>query len=549
MRRWLLGTGMVITLALLVSIILVGVPTPAPAEAQVGGATGVMGTRVGAIAGSKSPAIQGVEISRSALAAEGPSPAQLAASKAHMAYRDAIWAARKEAGGPSTAAAAPPAPGTQTSTISAAVPGTFRIFRNSAALTFPPGYSSNINEPAVGAAGSNVFMTWNWRAALSVDGGLSWDDINPYADFPTFCCDQDVVYDRARHMIIWYRQGNRDATFNNQVKISRSTNGGATWCTYTITGASVGLAGRWFDYPHLALSNDYLYITSNMFTSAFANHVLMRWPLDAMATCSSLSFTFWTPPNGWTPTPVQGAREVMYLGDNVNSAGTFRVFTQPEANTTLSWVDRVIPAWTFTNKNAICNISTPSGTRNPCLRADQRIIASVVTNNTAGGVLSNGAITFFWNVAQGGSFPFPYVNAAAFSEATKTVLPGSQGRPFIWNASYTWFYAAAAPNERGDIGLTVYRFQTGFRPEVWASMDDDFNGNPPGWEVALVSGSAGYPSSNDWGDYSRVRPYYPGGTTWAASVYTKNAANVSEPRFVIFGRERDEKNVTRWWAQ
>lgn len=510
--------------------------------------TAMSAEAAGSLSAQRSPTISPTQVLRSAFTDTSPTAAQLAASKKHMSRRDRAWAARREqasADVPAGGVVAPlPGSETQADAPGAQAPGSYVVFRNSVANVSPAGFSSNINEPAVAPAGSNVFMTWNWYAALSVDGGLTWDGINPYADFPNFCCDQDTLYDRARDMILWYRQGIADGGGNNEVKLSRSTNGGATWCTYTISGSTIGFAGNWYDYPHLALSNDYVYITTNMFDAAgnFQRMVLMRWPLDAIQTCSGVSFNFWTNTTGWTWTPVQGAREVMYLGDQINSGGTFRIYTQPEANTTLTFVDRAIAAWTFTNRDGTCTVL---GGTNPCARADQRITAGVLANNTAGGQLTNGALTFFWNVKQGGAFPFPYVEAATFTESTKTYIR----RPFIWNSGFAFHWAAASSNARGDIGVTVYRFQPDLRPIVYGALDDDFVGDPPGWSIVALGTSAGNPSASSWGDYSRVRPYLPGGLAFGAAVYTKNASNVSEPRFVIFGRERDGRSVRRWWAR
>jgi hypothetical protein len=502
----------------------------------------------GAIPGAQSAQITPVITNKSVFkTAAPPSAAQLKAAEAHMERIRQAWAARKE-GPPGTlppSPDAPPKPGSQTSPgPNANLPGTFTVFRNSIAGVSPAGFSSNINEPSHAAAGRNTFMTWNWWAAVSIDGGATWDGVNPFADFADFCCDQDVLYDRGRDMILWERLGIPDANGNNVLKISRTNNGGATWCTYSITGATVGFGGNWYDYPKLATSNNYLYITANMFNAAgsFQRMLLMRWPLDAMQSCSGVGFNFWTNTTGWSWEPVQGARQVMYLGDTQNSAGTFRVYSQPESNTTLSFIDRAIPAWTFTNGNAVC--TTSNGT-NPCARADQRIVAAVVANNTSGGLIENGVLTFFWNVAQGGSFPKPYAEAASFRESDKAYIR----RPFIWNSTYAWFYPSAAVNERGDIGGSIYLFGTALTPYVYAFIDDDYNGDPPGWEVVSIATSSGGSSGNNWGDYSMTRPYYPGGTAWGTSVYTKNASNVSDPRFIIFGRSRDQRNILRWWNQ
>ncbi len=521
-----------------------------PAEAQAGtpATTSVI---VGQVAQPLTPEVVSVQ----ALSASAPTAAQMKASQEFMARRDAAWRARRESTPPASDAGVPggvaaPVGPTGGNGPSPAVPGTLKVYRGTIVTTYQAFSRSNIAEPSVAPAGKTNFITWNWGAGRSYDGGASWTGVDPYAGWTSpysFCCDQDTVYDRGRDMMLWYRQGNYAATpGQNQVKLARSNDGGITWAVYTIqpNTLSTGFTNQWFDYPHLALSNDYLYITTNMFSAAgaFQRMVLMRISLDQLKAASTIGITYWTRTTGWSWAPVQGAREVMYLGDTTNSAGTFSVFTQKEADTLLTQVDKAIPAWTFTNGNATCTVL---GGTSPCLRADQRITAGVVTNNSgAPGSLTSGAITFFWNVKQDAvSYAKPYVNAASFNESTKAYI----GRPNIWNPTYAWQYAAAGTNERGDIGITLYLFGSAIRPYVYAGIDDDYNGNPPGWEVTAIAASAGNPSGNTWGDYSRVRPNYPCGTGFTASVYTKDVNNVSEIRFVQFGRERDAYCNYRWY--
>jgi hypothetical protein len=157
----------------------------------------------------------------------------------------------------------------------------------------PPGVGGGtpIDEPAVAQSGKNVVYTGNWYLARSSDGGLNWSFVNPFADMSDFCCDQDVVYDRGRDLFLWYRQGVRDNTNTGKSRfvLGASTDGGATWCTYSVTPSV--LSGSWttdqsFDFPELALSNNYLYIHTGLNGTGVPSTALMRLPLDSLASQS-----------------------------------------------------------------------------------------------------------------------------------------------------------------------------------------------------------------------------------------------------------------------
>ena len=415
------------------------------------------------------------------------------------------------------------------------VPGTFRVWSNRS-LT-PSGGSigvSDINEPAVANSGRYVFYTGNWYAARSTRSGNTWTYVDPYAGMPTFCCDQDVIYDKSRNIFIWYRQSSKNAVGVNFFKICVSINSGKTWTCWNWypTSFNSTWTNQWWDYPHLALSNDYLYFTSNMFpnTGSMTRSVLARASLDALRAGGSLSWTYWTQTTQRTWTPVQGARETMYVGQTATST-QFKVWRQQEANTTLTLYTRTVPAWT-TGKGT-CTL--PNG-NNPCARSDNRV---------RGGWVANGVIGFFWNAKQGGGFPYPYVNAATFYESTINY----KNRPYIWSSNFAWHYAYASPNARGDLGIATWLMGNGRYPKFYVGIDDDYNGAPPGWEVKFIVSSTTGPGSNTWGDYLRVRAHEPAALGWIASGYRSITGGVSQPRLAIFSRERDERSVKRWWAK
>lgn len=417
---------------------------------------------------------------------------------------------------------------------------TFTLFRS--ANVFPTGSSrSVINEPAHAQIGKQVFFTGNWYAARSTNGGATYTYLDPAADFPDFCCDQDVAHDPSRNLIMWYRQGSMDGSGENTVKLSVSTNGGSSFATYTLTPTTFdsSLTNRWFDYPALAVSNDYLYISTNVFnvSDTQTNRMIIRLQLEELAAGLAVPYYRWTFAAGAVIAPVQGATETMYFGSAESSSGSFRVYTWPESTTAISSILRTVPAWTATTRgSATCTV--PNG-RNPCGRMDQRVTS---------GWVAKGVIGFFWNVKQGGAFPYPYVNAATFRESDKVYL----ARPFIWNGSNAWIYGAAAPNIRGDLGIAALAAGGSYGyPGFLIGIDDDFNGVPPGWEVAGIVQSTNWGLTGSGGegagDYLRVRQFSPLGTIFTASGYYGTGAPVSyRGRFVAFGRGREQRGWSRW---
>jgi len=245
----------------------------------------------------------------------------------------------------------------------------------------------------------------------------------------------------------------------------------------------------------------------------------------------------------------------MYLGDQiVTSTGlntTFRIYWLPEDSTTLSFVDRAIPAYLFTNRfDAHCPVN---GGADPCQRADQRIVGAVLQRNTPSPHTLSGSganqLSFFWNVREGNGFPLPYSENATFGESTLAY----QSRRYVWSGAQTWFYAAAGANDRGHVALSIFRFPpaaTGINPQHYVGIDDDYNGSPPGWQVFFVRGSTGVWTSSNSGDYLRARLNSPGGVGWIASGYTRDAATAQyRPHFVEFQRGRDNRGTTRFDQQ
>ena len=373
-----------------------------------------------------------------------------------------------------------------------------------------------VAEPALAVGDSAWWLTGNWFAARSTDEGATWTYANPYADFATFASDQDAVYDPHRRLFLWYRQGGLlPGRLENSLRLSVSSDAAASWCTYSLRPSEVDPSWNTasFDYPHLALSDNHLYVSSMLVEAgggfASPRMVLFRLPLNELGECSAFRFNYWTTDEGWSWTPVEnGATTAMFLGDTLDpggnrATGTFRLYVQPENTTALYYFDREVPAWTFTERTGFCPVL---GGGNPCGRSDGRITSGWVRRQNG-----RGEIGFLWNVREGGGFPHPYINAVTFDEETLSVT----GRPMLWDVKCAWQYGAAAPN--GDsVGIAAFHFCSS-QPPAHAVGVAAASGGQARWTMTYSRIGTVATSTVIWGDYIRARA---SGSGYLATGYT-----------------------------
>lgn len=315
-------------------------------------------------------------------------------------------------------------------------PSTFRFFRTTAYGPYSTG-TSPIAETHAGNAGNVVFMTGNWFASYSTNGGATFSFVNPYTQFPSldggFCCDQTAIYDRTRDLMIWqlqyvYSAATMKGSYRTAfARASAVPSGG--WCYYDWSPQSFGLgAGLWLDYPHVALSNNFVWYTANVYNASgsWQRTLIWRIPLSAVSTCSRLTYNYFVVSDRFNFTPTQNATTTMYWGSH-NSTGSIRVYRWDEPSGTIFWDNVAITTWP---KNLPYQCGGPDGL-NWCGRGpnDGRIQT---------GWVANGVIGFMWNASQGGGFAYPHVRVARFSQSSRALIneptlcclavPGNRGQ-------------------------------------------------------------------------------------------------------------------------
>ena len=262
------------------------------------------------------------------------------------------------------------------STQNATLAPTFSLYKST--IVSPVQYRSTVTEPSVGNQGPVVFYTGNWFAARSTNYGSSWNYVNPLQGMPDFCCDQDVIYDKNYKIFIWFRQGLKDANGENRFLLSVSKDG-QTWTSYSIhpTVVNQNWKNSWWDYPHLAISNNKLYITSNMFDKSdrFVRSVITQWDLKQLSLGTTVNFWYYFETNQFNYTPVQGATDTMYWAVH-NTNAQMRIYKWTESTNTINIAVRNTPAFqwgpmscpgpdgpTRSDRWLDCRASCPAGAR------------------------------------------------------------------------------------------------------------------------------------------------------------------------------------------
>ncbi len=470
-------------------------------------------------------------------------------------------------------------------------PETFTFYRNTPLASAPcPGTGTCAGgamplsayipiEPSGAANGRVVFYTTNSYAAVSGDGGQTFSFLNPFTTFAAsnggFGGDQVVYYDRAHGLLFWLLQYNADNNSSTQrLAVARSQADilNNSWVTYDFTPATYGFTtppagatGFWLDFPDLAVSDNFLYITTNVFPRITANAmnpcagtcpttpcpatcmsptgctsicntrgaVIARLPMNQLMAGQNLSFRFYSDTNsGYRAT--HGAHGTIYWGSH-NTNTQIRIYRWDENSDNVARDDVNHDAFNTGTMTA----NGPDGSNFAAI-ADSRILGAYV---------ANGVIGFMWNAAQGGGFAYPNVQWLRFKESDRSRLSQWQ----VFNANHAFLYPSVHPNDRGHVGGTLAWGGGTFFPSALAWVKDDFNPAETFTfdNSTFATGTAGpcdpnfAPAGggcyNRWGDYFSTRVDVPYGNSWVGTGFVLTGMNgvTRDPRFVWFGRERD----------
>lgn len=391
------------------------------------------------------------------------------------------------------------------------------------------GQTSTVGETNIANNGRQFFFTGNWYTTRSLDNGATWSYSSSINTLPSasggFCCDQTVIYEASRDILVWVLQYQRRDN-SNTVRIAvkhGKTLGDDDWHWWDFRPEQVNpnWTGEWFDYNHLATSNNFLYLGTNMFKvtgNDFTRHVIFRFPLDPLVDGSLLSYSYFSGEGKFSIRCVQGATDTMYFACH-ETTSQLRVYSWPENSTKVTSTLVDVTKWQRGNYSA------PGPDGNEWLsRTDDRI---------TGAWVANGVIGFAWSANRDGNDrPFPFVRVVRLVEANKILID----EPDIWNSKYAFAYPATCPNKRGDVGIALCR---GGGPIHPSHVVGAFNPDTLSWELKGTRNGTHGPDDFKWGDYVDIKQFSGNGLSWVANGFVlrdgPNRRNI-EPRLVQFYR-------------
>ena len=415
-----------------------------------------------------------------------------------------------------------------------------------------PAHASTLAEPAAINDGPFTFSAGNYDhaeySAPDFGGGVTFFDVpvpGGPADATIPCCDNDVVYDKARGLTIWSTLYINALAINGVVRLFVRRSVSTEACSYTIDNG--GASNLLMDYPHLGLSNDFLYLATNDIPAGGPqNATIKRFDLDAMYDCLAVPTATFSWPSAtdgqrvWRP--VEGATETMYWAHHQN-ATTLRVFSWPESDPAPTNVLRTVSSSSFGDPDC----------RGGALNNDwaDSLSASIIGFSKHGAV-GAGRVSWYWSVSPDAApHTQGHIHAAIFNEPGLALIT----EPPVYNNALCMMNPNLAANRRGDLGISLAQGgQAGggggaATPAV--AMDDDFTPGIGFFETLVPITPPGTHNRTDarYGDYFTVRPQNPCDLFFFATGYAliggTGVASV-DSRLVDFGRQRDSKCYFGW---
>lgn len=393
-------------------------------------------------------------------------------------------------------------------------------FRNTRAQSV----SQILAEPAAANDSREVLYAGNTYLSRSTNSGATWSALSypaGPAEAPITCCDGDIVH----HIPT-------DTTFNEILYInSAQTNGnvrifvrrGSTDvadCSYTIdVGGATNVLP---DYPHLAVSNNFLYLSTNNIRggTSWIGAQMRRFNVAQMANCQTTTFNTFTYTGSVGQrvfTPVENATTVMLFG-TLDSATRFRIFKWPESTTTVTQTTKTINASAFNQPD--CR----GGTGN--FNFIDALQAAIIGFGTRGAIAGSN-VQWLWHSSPIGAQTQAHLRGLVVNTSTLATV----AQPLVFNNGMCIGYPALGGNSDGEFALSIAiggkAGGGGPAAQGYVSVDDSSTSGIFFAVANLTASGTHNPSSGRFGDYFTVRNSNRCLKTWVATNYALLNGNTS----------------------
>jgi hypothetical protein len=378
-----------------------------------------------------------------------------------------------------------------------------------------------------------VFQTGNWYAARSVDGGQTFQYLDPYTAFPDppnlgFCCDQVVNYVASIDMFVWLLQyGSKSGSqANNIQRLAFATTDevkAGHWHFFDITTKLLGVDGQFLDYPDIAVGANYLYVTTNIFgpEGQSAGAAVVRIPIVSIKMDEITAQRF-----------VSSTLTSLRVAQNCGTTAFFAAHKDTSTLAVFSWdetkpqpiesdigVARWVGGSGYVSKG-------PDGLR-WLDRVDPRI---------TGATLAGNELWLAWSVDKDSQKPQPFVKIAKIDIQRMSLIANQD----IFDLDSAVAYPALATNVDNEVGIS---YMIGGGPRFPSHVVAILTGTPGKFVTYGERGPPPRPATGagDWGDYLTVRPVYPDRRLFVAAGFTlagkvDGSNRDATPQLVIFGR-------------
>src|SRR5882672_633578 len=390
--------------------------------------------------------------------------------------------------------------------------------------------ASSVGEPSVAAKDNVVMYTGNWYAARSIDGGQTFQYIDPFTAFPDppnlgMCCDQVVNYIASIDTFVWLLQygpkSGPDIDNIQRLAFAKTADVAAgRWRLFDITTQSLGLGGLFLDFPDLAVGANFLYVTSNVFDAQGRSKgaALVRIPI-ADIDSGNMNVERFVTQDFDSLRVAQNCKNKAFFAAHSDTS-TLRLFTWDEGQPAPTSIDVGVARWIG---GMGYQSRTPDGQR-WLDRVDPRI---------TGAALAGNELWFAWSVDQNSNHrPQPFVQIARIDATNLTLLENIN----VFDPDSAIAYGALSSNADDEVG-TSYMIGGGTRfPSHMVAIL-----TPTRKDIITAVGDRA-PADSQWGDYLTVRPIFPlDKKLFAATGYTMKGSGDgsnrdSTPRYVVFGR-------------